>query len=83
MESLSMSGGMPFPSMDPAFVGQILAQVLEVQQADHAQLAQAQQAAVLGNPLFQALVGSGSGVGTDASATPMMSSSGGEAESGY
>lgn len=65
----------PFPSADPAAVGSILEQLLMAQQADHAALSQMQSAALMGNPLFEALMSGaplGPGAGQDAQAIGPM-----------
>lgn len=61
----------PFPTADPAAMGGLLEQLLMAQQADHAALQQQQTMALVGNPLFEALVSGaplGPGAGQDAQA---------------
>lgn len=66
MMDSGMAQGGGFPSADPSFVAQVLAQVVQAQQADQAKLAAAQHMAVVQNPLMAALLGgdaSGAGAG--------------------
>lgn len=72
MPGMDPMGGAPapaFPMTDPAVVGSMLEQLLMGQQAEHAQLAQQHQMALLGNPLLEALMSGsplGPGAGQDA-----------------
>lgn len=52
---MAPAGANPYPTADPNFMAQMLGQIVEAQQADQAQLQGDQQAALMGNPLFQAL----------------------------
>lgn len=66
--------GPMYPTTDPGFVGGMLEQLVGAQQADHEQLAAAQQSALVSNPLFEALMGGapvGPGAGQDAAALEM------------
>lgn len=63
--SQGQAGDPNFPSTQPDIVSQVLASLIQMQQADQQNLMGAQQAALMGNPLFQALV-SGAPVGPGA-----------------
>jgi hypothetical protein len=63
--------GPMYPSADPAFYDQLLAQVMQARDADHAQLQGDQDAALQQSAMFQALIGGapmGPGAGQDAQA---------------
>lgn len=49
------AGGNPYPTTDPAFMAQMLGQIVEAQQQDQQQMQGDQQNALMSNPLFQAL----------------------------
>lgn len=68
------AGGNPYPTADPNFMAQMLGQIVQAQQADQAQLQGDQQAALMGNPLFQALADGapmGPGAGQDGAGIAM------------
>ena len=46
-----------YPSTEPDVITQALSAILQMQQQDHQHLADSQQAALQGNPLFQAILG--------------------------
>ena len=46
-----------YPSTEPDVITQALSAILQMQQQDHQTLAASQQAALQGNPLFQAIMG--------------------------
>jgi hypothetical protein len=71
MGGMPPMGGPQFPTTDPGMVSSLLEQLLMAQQADHQSLQQQQTMALVGNPLFEALVSGapvGPGAGQDAQA---------------
>lgn len=63
--------GPMYPTTDPSFMAELLMQVSASQQADHDRLAQEQQAALMSNPVMEALMAGapmGPGAGRDGAA---------------
>lgn len=63
--------GPMYPTTNPDMMAQALSQILSAQQMDHSAMAMDQQAALTGNPVFQALVSGapmGPGAGQDGQA---------------
>lgn len=54
--AIPASAAAMYPSADPAFIGNIISQILAAQQADHQKLAMDQQSALMNNPILQALL---------------------------
>lgn len=68
------AGGNPYPTADPNFMAQMLGQLIEAQQMDQQQLQGDQQAALMGNPMMQGLLGGaamGPGAGQDGAGIAM------------
>lgn len=71
---MAPAGGNPYPTADPNFMAQMLSQLVEAQQMDQQQLQGDQQAALMGNPMMQGLMGGapmGPGAGQDGAAIEM------------
>ena len=71
---MAPAGGNPYPTTDPNFMAQMLGQLIEAQQMDSAQMQSDQQAALMGNPMMQGLMGGapmGPGAGQDGAGIAM------------